>query len=700
MADTGRNLLLCTLGMSWPVVPESYALLAPEKLPLYRQHPQRAQIEAIRATYALVAPDQLWLCTTDATEAMLARVHAWWQALGAPCPLRIWRAGGSGDLADADQVRRMRELTLRLTLLAAEYCGGNGQLVLSLAGGRKTMSADLQRAGQLFGCHAMLHIIGPSGFPPAPLDGKSPKNLAQPLPSDIAGGVMPLVVGAGQRSELLDVALDSDRPSVCADRFALPHAGSPTLTVGAEVLDTATLDRELAEREQAGASLFGNFIRAIDQSAPHGVWRSLYRLPPRIIERLKATLLDHRSRDWLIALPKAELHCHLGGMLDLAAQQRVATALWQALLPDQQQAARQRVGDWLNRDWPVDWPRRLRDTAGEGLRHACAALLLNESDLATLQRELFQATEPRVALKSRRGFEAYEQPGELSGSALLQHESAIEPYAREIVRAARAQGLRYLELRGSPHKYLDGDGAGFLRCLHHALREQAGDEDPKIRFIVIIDRRHPQQAAEVVEMTVAAHDTLPEFIAGLDLAGAEGTTDPEMLARAFEPAFVRCLPVTIHAGEGEPAENIWQAAYRLHADRIGHGLTLADNRPLLQRFRDRGITLELCPSSNREVVGFRDPAVPDSAGYGEYPLAKLREQGLRLALCTDNPGISRTTLADEYLTAARMTPGGLTRWDALGLIRQSFRGAFLPAAERTQMMKTVDLALFHQLLGL
>ncbi len=690
------NILLCTLGMSWPVVPECYALLAPERLDLYRHHPRRATLNELRETAGLAEPDESWLCTTDTTDKMLGQVDLWWRTLGEPCPLRIWIAASSGDLADAEQVRRMRELTLRLTLRAAECCADGGQLVLSLAGGRKTMSADLQRAGQLFGCRAMLHVVGPSEIPAA-LRGADPGLFTRPLSAELAGAIMPVLLNPARRSELLDVALDAT-PPVAAARFPLPPADHLVpRTVPASVLDPAALDDELIRREQAGASLFGNFIQSLDEQAPLGNWRSLYRLPPRIVQALKATPLDERSRDWLTALPKAELHCHLGGLLDLDAQQRVAEALWAELPAAERIAAERTVGNWRDSDWPGDWPQRLRAT--DRLRTACAALLLRDTDPDRLQRELHGRTEPRVGLRERLGFAAYEQPGELSGSALLQHPAAIEAYVEEVVRAARAQGLRYLELRGSPQKY--GDGLAFLRALHAALRTQVSDDELMIRFIIIVDRRSPELAGEVVALTVAAHEDLPDLIAGLDLAGAEGTSNPERLAAAFEPVFERCLPVTIHAGEGEPAENIWQAAYRLHADRIGHGLTLIEHPQLLQRFRDRGVCIELCPTSNREVVGFRDPAVPASAGYPDYPLAELLQRGLRVTLCTDNPGISRTTLADEYLVAARMVAGKirLSRWDALMLIRQAFRGAFLPAEQRARMMREVDHALFGFLLN-
>ena len=73
------------------------------------------------------------------------------------------------------------------------------------------------------------------------------------------------------------------------------------------------------------------------------------------------------------------------------------------------------------------------------------------------------------------------------------------------------------------------------------------------------------------------------------------------------------------------------------------------------------------------------------------------EKGIPLTLCTDNPGISRTTLSREYLAAARMSAGALTQWEALSLMRQGFLHAFLPAAERETLLKTADRKIFDLL---
>ncbi len=715
-----RTILLCTLGASWAVIAEIFGWLAPQILDLYAHHPRRAELDALRTAHDLRAPDELWVCTTEGaqTAASLASLQDWWARLGQPLPLRIWTAAGTDQLASQAECDAMRELTLRVTLLASQ-AAHDGQLLLSLAGGRKTMSADLQGAGAIFGAQAWLHVVSPEPAPPAlfartPLEkAQQPALLSQALAPDLASSITPLVAGSGTRNELLDLALEDGAGPVTAARFALPWADAGAVCRWTPPPEGNTLDLELRQRQRQGSQLLGNYLHLLAQSEHHDNWRSLYRLPPATIEQLRHTRLTPEQGAWLTLCPKADLHRHLGGCLSLAAQRTVAIAIW---AETSEPIRLQRLSDvrWLlsKTEWPWDWPQLLRaDVDGITRAQRSAALLLHAPE-AVLEQALWGITEPRVALKSRhpKGFTAYERPGELSGSALLAHPAALGAYASAVVAQAQAEGLVYLELRGSPHKYRPQDPGAFVRELRAALiaaGARAGASGVtadttalQVGFVWILDRRDPTLLQKVVLQALDTKALEPDFLLGLDVAGDEAQPVTDAAAAAFEPAFAACLPITIHAGEGEAAARIWQAAYRLHADRVGHGLSLAEHPQLASRFRDRSVCLELCPSSNREVVGFADPAYPQSKSLPAYPLRRFIELGLPVTLCTDNPGISRTTLAGEYLAAARMTPGGLTQWEALALMRQAFVHSFLPATQREALLKASDAALYSQLSSL
>ncbi|MCS6997552.1 MAG: hypothetical protein NZ533_11520, partial [Casimicrobiaceae bacterium] len=539
----------------------------------------------------------------------------------------------------------------------------------------------------------------------------TPQRLLIPLTEEAAGAIRPLVVGAATGEEAVRVELMRDR--LDRSRFALPPADSEGLA--RFQADGKALAARVAACRREAQRLLAAHALELTSDEPYEPWPQLLRLDAARIEGLRNGVLKRGAADPLAdpsRWPLADLHRHVGGCLDLAAQQEVAAAIIKETPPEHVAAVTQAL-DLAWPDWagargtvgaPPDWPKRLRAVAEivaptlaievPRARAIASSLVLKRVATETLEGLLWNVTAPRIALKTRHplGFAAYERPGELSGSALLGHPAAIDVYARAIVRAARAEGLIYLELRGSPHKYRPADPIGFLADFERALaradaqtRRMTRAEGRRLRvgFIWIIDRRDRSTAPAVIRQVVEARDRLPEFLLGLDLAGDEGTSDPEALARDFDPALRACIPVTIHAGEGEQADRIWQAAYHLHADRIGHGLTLPDHPALARRFRDRGIVLELCPTSNREVVGFCDPARPESAGLPAYPLAAMIHAGLPVTINTDNPAISRTTMADEYLVAARMVGEALlTPWRALALLRLAFRAAFVDAAER------------------
>jgi len=653
------HILAATLGTTWAVVPEAYGFFTG----LYPDQPAPPA----------APPEEVWIVTTQsAWSAAREPLGEWARHVGTqPHPF----IRPDDDLASAADVRAMRELIFRVVLRASENCR---ELSCSLAGGRKTMSADMQEAARTFGCARLLHVLSdgnPAQWPQA-LREPTPNLFTRPLPENLRPWIFPVILPGSARDDLLDVHWQG-RPPIRAGRF-------PTGNV-AEGSTLVPLIEEIEARRQ-DSGLLTNFIAAVEQDERHENWRSLYRLPPRLIETLRATRLQPEHRELLRSLPKAELHCHIGGILDLPRQRRVAEAIWETLSVTERTEALEaiRTIDW--RTAPPSWPAALK----QGDRAARVAAVFQHFDDAQIGALLFPPEIERTALKTRHplGFSAYEMPGELSGSAVLGHPAALEPSVAGILEYCRVEGVRYLELRGSPHKYRPNDPVAWLRELADQIRRRA-EEDVVVRFIWIADRRQPGRLPPLVAAAARARREIGTFLVGLDLAGDESSQAPADLAPHFLPAFEACLPLTIHAGEGERAQNIWEAAYHLHADRIGHGLSLAEHPELLRRFRDRSICLELCPTSNREVVGYVDPAFPDSRDCSHYPLRALWDAGVPLTLCTDNPGISRTTPADEYLAVSRMT-GGLTLWDALAMMKQGFVHAFADARTRERNMKDND----------
>ncbi len=142
------------------------------------------------------------------------------------------------------------------------------------------------------------------------------------------------------------------------------------------------------------------------------------------------------------------------------------------------------------------------------------------------------------------------------------------------------------------------------------------------------------------------------------------------------------LRITLHAGELTPAFlpsgstantfHIRAAIETGHAERIGHGIDVlseTDSLGLLDEMRDRHVLVEVCLSSNAQIL--------EVAG-ATHPLMTYLDHGVPVALATDDQGVSRSSMAGEYARA--VTDQGLDYRQLKTLARESLEHSFLPGA--------------------
>jgi adenosine deaminase len=148
------------------------------------------------------------------------------------------------------------------------------------------------------------------------------------------------------------------------------------------------------------------------------------------------------------------------------------------------------------------------------------------------------------------------------------------------------------------------------------------------------------------------------------------------------------VKLSLHAGEltlglVPPRDlrfHIRQAVEVAGARRIGHGVDIAyeDDAPaLLARMARDKVAVEVNLTSNDVILGVKG---------GDHPLALYRQAGVPFVLSTDDEGVSRIDLTNEYLRA--VTEQGLGYADLKAAARVSLDYAFLPgpslwAAPRT-----------------
>ena len=696
------NILITTFGATWQIVPELLGFTNPELVDLYANHPQSEAFDRSRRAASIGAVDEIWLITTKGrrTDQSVESVFQWRESMDCPnisC-FRVWQVADTEDLVSETECQRMAECIFRLVLNASERVEG-GQLIISLAGGRKTMSSDIQNAAMSFGCHALLHVIQNEKYA-APLREYGPEDFTGPLPQEVKNAITPLVAGRYERDPVLYLDMTS-ADSIRGARFPIPFPDGPDpveIGVGPPFLTT-----EIHGRQETAGFLYCNYTNRLMYEESGSNFLALYNLPPSMIDKLKGHKIgaasEKREKElaWLKKLPKTELHCHLGGIADIREIIEIAAANREEVACHQEA-----LSPWLD-----DWKRKLdKGSVGriafKSLRKAVAGVpeplctaafvLLFEEKPDLLDEIVFGPYRDEAGFCGI-GFEAYEVLGDLQGSGLLQSAQSLSAACRILMRKADDHNIRYLEVRCSPVNYTRG-GLNPFQVAQIIDRELSSNLNCAYSVIFIASRHG--KMSKVKEHIKLAWDLMgadgsrfPNF-RGFDLAGNERAGSAAQMREAFMPMMEKCMHFTIHAGETDDVGSIWEAVYHLNAERIGHGLTLKDNPDLLEKFRDRNIAIEMCPSSNFQIVGFQDNYLPATVRLATYPLKGYLEEGLRVTVNTDNLGISRTDFTNELHRGARLTPGGLSIWDMLLLIRNGFKAAFSRRPLRQKMLREAE----------
>jgi adenosine deaminase len=137
--------------------------------------------------------------------------------------------------------------------------------------------------------------------------------------------------------------------------------------------------------------------------------------------------------------------------------------------------------------------------------------------------------------------------------------------------------------------------------------------------------------------------------------------------------------ITLHAGELTqnlvPPEELFHVRASIeqgHAERIGHGVDVmqeADPEVLLRLMAHENVLVEICLTSNDVILNVTGD---------HHPLPIYLKYGVPVALATDDPGVSRGDITQEYERAAATYH--LTYPELKQFARNSLEYSFLPGA--------------------
>lgn len=169
-------------------------------------------------------------------------------------------------------------------------------------------------------------------------------------------------------------------------------------------------------------------------------------------------------------------------------------------------------------------------------------------------------------------------------------------------------------------------------------------------------------------------------VVALGVGGDEAAAPAGSMKALARECRTRRIPVIPHAGEVLGAEEILAALDIFRPVRIGHGVSAAGSSLVMQALSERGVHLEVCPTSNR-----RTGAV---ARGRKHPLRRLWRAGISLSLNTDDPALFGTTLCGE-LRWARRSAGWSEREMALSQLMAA-RASFLAKDAREDLARRIE----------
>ncbi len=255
--------------------------------------------------------------------------------------------------------------------------------------------------------------------------------------------------------------------------------------------------------------------------------------------------------------------------------------------------------------------------------------------------------------------------------SIMQKKSELEQDMISLLTSLKSQNVIYVEIRFAP-QFHTKEGLSqdeVVSIVIDAMRKV----DIKSNLILCIMRGKDNEEENYTTIDVAKK-YLGKGVCAIDLAGAEAIFKTNTYEELFKYAKKLNIPYTIHAGEADGIESI-KSAILFGAKRIGHGVRAIENNELVQEIVSKGITLEVCPTSNIQTCICND--------YSNHPIYELYKNNVKVTINTDNMTVSNTTLENEYNKIVEN--GDISFEDIIRMNINSIDAAFITEEEKDEL---------------
>lgn len=269
------------------------------------------------------------------------------------------------------------------------------------------------------------------------------------------------------------------------------------------------------------------------------------------------------------------------------------------------------------------------------------------------------------------------------GFRLMQSEVALRVVTEDLFEQLVDDGVIYAEIRFAPllHTEQGLTAERVVAVVERAAEELSCATGVESRLILCTLRHfnaeQSTQTAQLVERFRGSR------VAAIDIAGDEAGFPLDAHLPAYQYAREHGLHRTAHAGEACGPESVWETLRLLDPERIGHGTRSIEDPRLVEHLARVGIHLELCPSSNVQIV-------PSIASWEEHPIHRLYQAGVSLNVNTDTRMITPATLTGEYESMKRVFGWGNAEF--LATNRMGIAAAFADAETKDRLLQRLSFA--------
>ncbi len=220
--------------------------------------------------------------------------------------------------------------------------------------------------------------------------------------------------------------------------------------------------------------------------------------------------------------------------------------------------------------------------------------------------------------------------------------------------------------------------AAMLEAMTNAAEEVKESTGLETRFIATGVRN--LGAENVTEVAKFVRDNPHPLVTGFGIAGNERAGKFDDFAEALSIAKSAGLKLALHAGEICGPESI-RDAVRLGASRVGHGVSAVQDPALMKELAEKNIMVEVCPTSNRILVGEL------KGDLANHPARKLYDAGIKISLNPDDGGIFGTQTGKEHRISAKEF--GFTKAEMYDITLCALDCSFADVKTRKQLKENV-----------